>query len=582
MQPLRYALAFATTMGLVVSTAAAATAETPPPAPPTPSITRYVAPAPLDPDTEPYVPVVPIEPSAPAGRRTAKAAVPSSRADVTVRTPRVAQCTPSSSTPVPDGALISVTLPPARAFTLGALGQTFWGAPFHGDPTWQLNLYSLRWIGPLVRRALEDRQLTAANALLEEVVAFYRDHPDTGRPVKGWDEGSSLRRLETINCLYAMTRDARLVAPMESEVAVQFGPRYYGPPRYEVHNHGLMANLRIVEAGQLLERPEWAAKARARIRAEAGMAFTKSGTSWEQSTGYQSINRDLWAIAADTLAAMDPNDSTVRTIRATVARATNVTEWVTEPDGRVVQIGDSAASRGAPAPARTDTGAFRDDAAGLIVGRWSWKDPSTTYYTLRYGPSRRAHGHPDQGQVTWSTAGSRVLVGSGYHSYDWSNAFAKYARQPASANVAIPSGRSLRARSMTMRSAKVRSGQHAWVVTDAVFGRNHSRGVTVDHKARTLIVRDAFAGSGAADQVWHLDPQWTLVSAPKNGKRLIFRRPDGRRLEITTNGALASAVRGSTRPVAGWNFPAPGQRVANWELRIRWPKGTVTTTFRVI
>ena len=105
--------------------------------------------------------------------------------------------------------------------------------------------------------------------------------------------------------------------------------------------------------------------------------------------------------------------------------------------------------------------------------------------------------------------------------------------------------------------------------------------MTVDHRARRLIVRDAFGGRGAADQVWHLDPQWSLVSAPKNAKKLVFRRADGRRREITTNGSLASALRGSTRPVAGWNFPAPGQRVPNWELRIRWPKGTVTTTFTV-
>ncbi len=579
MQTLRYALALATTVGLVTPTAAATTtADTPPPNPP---VTRYVAPVPLDLDAEPFVPVVPIERLAPARHSRAKAAAPRTRSDVTVRTPRVSSCTASSPTPVPDGALISVILPPARAFTIGALGQAFWSAPYHGDPTWQLNLYSLRWIAPLVRRALEDRQVATTNVLLDEVVAFYRDNPDTGRAVKGWDEGSSLRRLETLNCLYAMTQDDRLVSPIETEVAVQFSPRYYGPPRYEVHNHGLMANLRVVEAGQLLERPAWATAARARIRSEAAMAFTKRGTSWEQSTGYQSINRDLWAIAANTLHSMDPTDSTVGAIRATVARATDVTERVTEPDGRVVQIGDSAATSGSPAPHRTDTGAFRDDEAGLIVGRWSWKDPSTTYYSLRYGPPRRAHGHPDQGQVTWSTAGSRVLVGSGYHSYDWSNPLARYARLPESANVAIPSGGKLRARPMTLKSSKVRAGLHAWVVTDSVDGRTHSRGVTVDHRARRLIVRDAFGGRGAADQVWHLDPQWSLVSAPKNAKKLVFRRADGRRLEITTNGSLASALRGSTRPVAGWNFPAPGQRVPNWELRIRWPKGTVTTTFTV-
>ncbi|MDO5711135.1 MAG: heparinase II/III family protein [Micrococcales bacterium] len=580
MQTLPLALALATVAGLLLPTAslaAPAVVGTPGPAG-----TTHVLPVPPEPDVEPFVPVVPIEPLSPARRGAAKPPAPNTLPGAMPgTTSRSHTCTPSAADPVVDGARIAVTLPPAKAFTLGTLGQAFWGSPIHRDPTWQLNLYSFRWIAPLVRRAVEDNQNVAKDALLGEIVTFYRVNPDSGRGVRGWDEGSSLRRLETLNCLYAMTQDARLVKPMEREVAVQFGPRYYGPPRYEVHNHGLMANLRVVEAGQLLNRRTWMTSARARIRAEAGMAFTARGTSWEQSAAYQGINRDLWAAAANTLQALDPNDPVVATIRATVARAANVAQWVTEPDGGVVQIGDSKISGGSPAPQRTDRGVFRDDQAGLVVGRWSWKDPATTYYSLRYGPPRRAHGHPDQGQVTWSAAGSRILVGSGFHSYDPSSPYAKYSRTPTSANVAIPAGRPLRAASMRLHSSKVRSGLHAWVVTDSVFGRSHSRGVTVNHAQRTLTVRDAFRGSGAADQVWHLDPQWKLVSTSKNGRVLRFKRADRRTLEITTTAKLASALRGSTRPVAGWNFPAPGQRVPNWELRIRWSKGTATTTFKV-
>lgn len=495
---------------------------------------------------------------------------------------RVRPCAAQPPAPVRDGEPIVVQLAPGTPFTIGAIGRGFWDKPQVSDPTWQLWLYSLRWIGPLVRSAVEGKQEQARERLVAQVLRFYRDHPDSGRPTSGWDEGSSLRRLETLNCLYRMTTDQRLVAPMTTEVTLLFGPRYYGPPHHAVHNHGLMANLRIVEAGRLVGRTDWATRAGARIRSEAGLAFTPLGTSYEQSSGYQGINAQLWDDAARTLAELEPADPVVAAITRTVARARGVAEWLTEPDGRIVQIGDSAANPGFQAPQRTDVGPLRDDVAGLVVGRWSWKDPATTYYTLRYGPPRRAHGHHDKASVTWSTAGTRVLVGSGYFGYEASDRFVQYQKTPESSNVALPVGAKLRTtQGARVTRSIVRGTRHRWWLSDTVFGRSHGRSVDVDQAARTLTVSDAFAGKGAADQIWHLDPAWQAVSVPAKAKALVFRHRDGRELRIRTTGTLVSAVKGATQPVAGWTFPQPRSRVAAWQLRIRWSAGTATTTFTV-
>ncbi|GAB96056.1 hypothetical protein KILIM_031_00280 [Kineosphaera limosa NBRC 100340] len=490
-------------------------------------------------------------------------------------------CAAMAEQPVVDGRPILAQLPPAAAFRVGGINKQFWQNPPVKDPTWRLYFWSLRWVGPLVRRAQADDQKVSVEALLQQVARFYVDNPDTGKSTLGWDEGGSLRRLETLNCLYRMTGDSRLPALMAKEVNVQFGPRYYGPPYHAVHNHGLMANLRVVDAGTLVDRPDWVQRASARLRSESGLAFTSRGTSYEQSSQYQAINATLWNDAARTLEAVHPGDPAIAPIRAAVARAYHVAEWLTEPDGKIVQIGDATKAPGRVATGRTET-AFRDDAGGLIVGRWSWKDPNTSYYTVRYGPRLRAHGHHDKTSVTWSTAGARVLVGSGYFSYERTNPFAAYQRSPESANVAIPVGRQLDVRqSARLHSATLRSTRHRYMLTDRVYGVNHSRSVDVDHPSKTLIVADAFPAGQAGHQIWNLDPAWQLVSARGGAKIAIFRHPDGRSLRIDTTGALASAVRGSTRPVAGWNYPGPQQRVAAWQVKVRWNGGTVRTTFTV-
>lgn len=565
MKTLAFALSVATLTGAGAGTALAA------PPPPVPQPHVLTVPGDLDTQTGPIA-------DTEESRTTRKAAPASPR----LRAAAAPLCAVPAADPVRDGERIVVRLPPGGPFDVATLGPKFWKNPQVADPTWRLYLYSLRWMGPLVARAEKDQQQEASKRLIDAVLRFYVDHPDTGKAVLGWDEGGSLRRLETLNCLYRMTSDKRLFRPMATEANVLFGPRYYGPPRHPVHNHGLMANLRLVEAGAHAGRPDWSKAAGERIRREAGLAFTPKGTSYEQSTGYQSINAELWHQAARTLTELDPKDPVIPTIRATVARARSVSEWVTEPDGGVVQIGDTKRDGGSPASHRSER-QFRDDQAGLIVGRWSWKDPNTTYYTVRYGPPRRAHGQPDKASVTWTAAGTRVLVGSGYFSYEAGNPYAEYQKTPQSSNVAIPAAGKLNtAADATVTRTIQRSTRDRWWLLDSVYGRKHARAVDVDHSARLLTVSDVFAGRGSADQFWHLDPSWQVVSAPVGGKVMRYRNKAGQVLEIRTTGVLASAHRGSTRPVAGWNFPAPKQRAANWQLRVRWNAGTVRTTFRLL
>ncbi|WP_433717995.1 heparinase II/III domain-containing protein [Actinoplanes sp. CA-051413] len=473
------------------------------------------------------------------------------------------------------GSRLVVTIPGAPSFTVGDIPATSWARPPSTDPSWRLKFQSLLWMKPLARRAGLDGNKRALRALVAQTVAFHRQNPDPGSDADGWDEGTALRRLETENCLYAISRSPSLIPGMEADAGVLLGDRYYGPPYRRVHNHGLFANLRLIQAAALLDRPDWRATATRRMISEVPYAFSAEGVTNEQSSMYQGINANLWRQAERRLTG--PAADLVRSAGDDAYRAFG---WMTEPDGNIVQIGDSYEGGGRPISVpgiRT----LRDDKAGWIIGRWSWTDPMTSYYTVRYGPARSAHGHHDQaGGVTWTTRGVRVLVGPGIYTYDTDNALNRYGIGPEGHNVAIPDGGT-----PGVKAAKVtEAGQNAttaWCkVKDRIYGMSHTRDIRVLDDLARFEVADSFPTGSSWRQVWHLDSLWTIVSA--TDKKAVFSHPSGRRLTVSTTGRIAAILRGDESDSPhGWHFPAPSVKVPAAEIVIRNVGGNSSTTFKV-
>ncbi|MFG1603440.1 hypothetical protein [Actinoplanes sp. NPDC049265] len=484
------------------------------------------------------------------------------------------RCGPAAATPVPDGRAIRVVLPPAGAFVVGAIPAARWRRPPVADPTWRLNFQGLMWMRPLARRAALDGQRQSLAALVRQAVLFHRQNPDPGSDVYGWDEGTALRRLEAENCLFALTRSAALIPGMTADVRVLTGRRYYGPPDHPVHNHGLMANLQMIRAGRLLPRPAWTRTAVNRLLAEAPQAFSRQGVSLEQSSMYQLTNATLWNQAA---AELTGYPAAQRRIRTTVDLAYRAFAFMTEPDGKISQVGEADEIRGRPRDLKANR-AIRDDQAGWVIGRWGWTDRDAPHYTIRYGPARRAHGHEDRaGGVTWSTRGVRVLVGPGRYSYDRTVPYTLYQTRPDGQNVAVPSGGAVVRGGRSTITSTFEPTRHVFVVRDTVYGRAHTRGVTTNATIARMVVSDSFAGSGRWRQHWHLDPAW--VRRP--GPALTFRHPGGRLLTVTTTGRVAAVLRGATTGPYGWHFPSFQVREPGYQIMVdnvgRW----TTTTFRV-
>ena len=447
------------------------------------------------------------------------------------------------------------------------------------DPGWQLWFYGFMWLHPLAQRAAQDGQQKSLAALVEQMVQFHTVDRDHGRSELGWDGGAAIRRLTAENCLYQLTRSERLVAGMTADAEVLLGPRYHGPPYRRVHNLGVMANLVLLHAAQLLGNRQWTLKAMARMRAESTLVFSRKGMSFEQSSSYHSLNVRLWVRAAEELERAVPKDPAVRTLKGILAKAERVIAWLTEPDGNLVMIGDSDETPGRTRSKAQDR-VLRDDQTGLGVGRWSWSDPRTTYYTVRYGPAMRAHGQQDRGGVTWSALGTRILVGVGRYTSDPASKYYPYAKGATSHNVAFPTkGRLVTSRTVSVRRMSHTSTRQAWQFADSLFGTAHARALLVDAEAHRLSATDAFGRRTSFVQKWHLDTAWRLASVSKHGRKAVFTRSGGRRLALSTTGSI-SVRRGSTRPVAGWYFPSLGHRSGNIEVTVS-ARGKATTTFTI-
>jgi hypothetical protein len=491
-----------------------------------------------------------------------------------------ARCGDPSPDALADGEPITVRIPPGEPFTVGQIAAATWRNPPVADPTWRLNFQGLMWMKPLARRAAMDGQQSLVDALIAQAVAFHKQNPDPGNNNYGWDEGTALRRLETENCLYALSPSATLIAGMTADAGVLLGSRYYGPPNHPVHNHGLMANLQLVRSADLINRPAWKTTATKRMTTEAPQAFSKYGISYEQSSMYQLTNATLWEQAVIVLAASPETAMASRAIRTVVAKAYQIFTWMTEPDGRIVQVGDSDEMAGRPGNLGLNR-AIRDDQAGWLIGRWGWTDANAPYYTVRYGPVRRAHGHHDRaGGVTWSTKGVRVLVGPGRYGYDTASAYNKYQISPQGQNVAVPD-KGVAGGGTSAITTTFNASSHVFVVKDTVYARSHVRGITVNRDLPRIVVSDSFPGASVWRQSWHLDPDWTLVSGGSGATKLVFSHPSGHKLTVGTTGRVSSVLRGVSRGPYGWHFPRFQVAEAANEITIRNYGTACTTTFWV-
>jgi hypothetical protein len=232
----------------------------------------------------------------------------------------------------------------------------------------------------------------------------------------------------------------------------------------------------------------------------------------------------------------------------------------TEPSGFMAPIGDGGADvkpSGYKHPKKT-VQIFR---AGYVFGRTEWDKPESAYYSIRFGPALKFHGHEDHLGVTYYAQGRDVLVEAGFHSYE-QTAYRYWTMSPEAHNVPVVVGKRFRGRTPTsLVRSSVKDGRQSYKFTDKAYGVSRNRAVLVNHGDDLMAVLDTVPSGAKARSYWHLDPALTPVST--SGGRIVVKDKSGWKASLVqlampscTPVSGQSVVRAQTNPYQGWISPS--------------------------
>ena len=474
-----------------------------------------------------------------------------------------------------------LTISPWPAVTIDPRldGGVDWSLDPFGHPTWVQTYQSGSWIEALIERYLQGGPGAEAYRARAEALLL------------GWIHGVPLQ-----------ARDARTLIcsseafPGQSWIQDQIPPmvNYQAAHWQGAWNHGLKQDLEILDIGCAYpasafggQALKWRQVARQQMLASfapnrLSPAVDAQGVTNEQATGYARFTYYLWAQAERQLAACGyslPPSITSRTALMPMFLA-----QATQPDGNLVQIGDTYVEPPGPTPGITLNDAGKPDAAGshppqrvavysagYVFGRSTWRPfGSASFYSLRFGPGRQIHGHEDHMSLTYYARGRNLLVNAGHTGYE-NTAYRAYLQSPEASNVLVMPGVPFSAAAPTklIRQAIAPDGQF-FEFTDTAFGGHpRDRSVYICQQPDLVLVFDRASGAASYQQLWHLDPGLTVTRV---SRFYAVATAPGTQLEIrqiplpgqVIPRASTQVIRGQTSPYQGWvsrqmlqRIPAP-------------------------
>ena len=430
-------------------------------------------------------------------------------------------------------------------------GEISWDLnPFH-HPTWVSGFRSGGWIEILVSGYLAGGPGARAYRARAKAITM------------SWLRGvpASIRDPATLICISE-------AFPRQRWIQDQIVPSvdYYAAHWMGAWNHGLKQDLELLRIGCGYPAGAFGGAAR-RWRQTAmrqmiaafepnplGPAIDAQGAVNEQATLYEDFVYYLWRrIGLPELAACGyrlPGWTMAR-----IAKMPAFLGYATEPDGDLVQIGDTYVERPLTSPRQPHPVAVY--AAGYVFGRSGW-GPGASLYSLRFGPGRQVHGHDDHTGLTYYARGRDLIVNAGHTGYE-NTPYSAYLQSPEASSMLVMPGVPFDAAAYTSLAGD-RIGRYGqfYEFFDTAFGGNpRYRSVYVSQRPDLVLVFDRAWGASEYQQLWHLDPalrvtrlgpSYALASAP--GTELLLR-------QIPLPGQVippgsTRVVRGQVHPYQGW------------------------------
>lgn len=449
-----------------------------------------------------------------------------------------------------------------------------WAEDPLGDANWRYQLHTLRFTLNLLRASAETGVAAYRDRALFLLRDWLADNPRSDPPSRySWDNHSTAWRA----VVYACATEYVGMTSWLHDALLLHGRTLADPSFYVKHgNHALNQSIGLLEAARVLGRDDWIALARDRINALVAESVDTQGVTNEQSVGYQAYNYNQYHLALDRFAALGLAPG------ADFARVDLMPGFMAEatlPNGDAEMIGDTGAgatpsipgtwtefvrSGGASGPTPPLVKAYR---AGYLFARSGWGTTRAfadeTFLSVRWGPGRRFHGHPDGTSLTLYAWGSRLIVDPGKYSYTNSK-WRDFFRSRRGHNVVTVDGRqwsdaastTLVDRTATSALVDVR------LKTKGYTGITQRRRITWSRALDYILVEDRLTSATVHTyrQLWHLVENSNLAV----GRSVVrTRRPSGNVLIRQLVGSpTIRVVTGDRSPVQGWISYRYGNKIA--------------------
>ncbi|GAA3791109.1 hypothetical protein GCM10022226_07600 [Sphaerisporangium flaviroseum] len=488
--------------------------------------------------------------------RIAEPPAPSLAASATGVRCRIDQASAVPASDVMRGRIALVGLPPVSIGT-----DLDWRLDPYGNRTWALNFHSLRWMAGLVlayetnRRA--DHLIRAVQIAEDWVRDNRRGAPGTGE--WAWAEHTIALRAPVLVCLSKYVKAEWLARSLADHAATLADPELYK----QGHNHGLDQDIALLSIGCRLHDQGWKDLALRRMTASARLAIDAQGVLQEQAPRYGMYVHERLGVVMTTLRdcrAGVPGDLAARrrALETYVSHAT-------QPDGRMVPLGDSPADlRPKGYPHEEATVKVFD--GGYVFGRTAWERAGSAYYSIRFGPGRRFHGHEDHLGVTYHAKGRDILVEAGFHSYE-KTPYQYWTTSPQAHNVPVVAGARFRTGMPTALDRRsIGEARQSYLLSDQAYGVDRTRSVLVNHGADLMAVLDTVPAGSQVEGIWHFAPSLKVISS--EGGTVVLGDALGKvtlvQLAMPSCRPIGgqSVLAGETGPFQGWISPSYLEKTA--------------------
>ncbi|MFC7385552.1 heparinase II/III domain-containing protein [Sphaerisporangium rhizosphaerae] len=458
--------------------------------------------------------------------------------------------TPTSAQ-VMSGEVQFLDLPPVK------IGTTInWRWSPYKNRSWDMVFSSLRWVGRLVA----DYETSGDEKLLDRATALVKSWVESNprgssrASAYAWDEHPIALRAPVLVCLSRHVKASWLTGSLVDHARMLSDPALYE----KGHNHGMDQDIALLRIGCRTGHKEWTDLAVRRMTGSVKLDIDSQGALQEQAPRYGIYVHERLKVGMEAIT--DCGRKVPSEIEKRWESLEGYITHATEPSGFMVPIGDGGADV-KPAGYKHANKTVQVFRTGYVFGRTAWDKPESAYYSIRFGPGLKFHGHEDHLGVTYYAQGHDVLVEAGFHSYE-RTAYRYWTMSPEAHNVPVVVGKPFRGRTATsLTRSSIKDDRQSYKLTDKAYGVSRNRSVLVNHGDDLMAVLDTVASGAKTRSYWHLDPALTPVST--SGGRVVVKDKSGWKATLVQLAMPScapiggqSVVRAQTNPYQGWISPS--------------------------